>query len=321
MFSLFCSSAKYVHSPSTSSRSRRLQGKWAASFILWDRRDLGYTHLHSLFDIFADPLLQDQLGESWWHQAKLHSFLYRLTWCHNIGHLDSHYIWGLAKRDHKEKTLLTMLQSFKKTPSRAAHFLQPPKRNQCLPPAQKLSDGGRSLAGCSFLHGGGEGFLCTCCSGCACGGPGSGCEVRRDSYCQMSKSPCYWQGLQGINPFSAHGKRWTRACLTTQGQDNLLATVTSLSYSSPRCSGAGREIGDKSQRPAGKTHVPALLQGLCRWSWPSPQQRLCTQLAEVYTFRKYFFRMAGLLRWFMVSDFWTFTWKDKGGEGKKGETF
>lgn len=204
-----------------------------------------------------------------------------------------------------------MLQSFKKTPSRAAHFLQPPKRNQCLPPAQKLSDGGRSLAGCSFLRGGGEGFLCTCCSGCAYGGPGSRCEVRRDSYCQMSKSPCYWKGLQGT---------W-EALDTCMPDHPGTGQLAGHSHSSPRCSGAGREIGDRSQRPAGKTHVPTLLQGLCRWSWPSPQQRLCTQLAEVYTFRKYFFRMAGFLRWFMVSDFWTFTWKDKGGEGKKGEIF
>lgn len=69
----------------------------------------------------------------------------------------------------------------------------------------------------------------------------------------------------------------------------------------------------KSRRPAGKTHVPALLQGLCRRSWSSPQQRLCApswqqteivngkkaQGEEVYTLRKYLFQMAGLLRWFM----------------------
>lgn len=58
-----------------------------------------------------------------------------------------------------------------------------------LPPSQKLSECGRSLAGCTPLCSGGKSFLCICYSGCACGSPDNRCEGMRDTSFQMPLLP------------------------------------------------------------------------------------------------------------------------------------
>lgn len=115
---------------------------------------------------------------------------------------------------------------------------------------------------------------------------------------------------------------WTRARLPTQWWDSLLATLTSLSYISLPV--WGRE-GNRRWCSLGKTHIlPDVLQGPCRWSWCSPQQRLCLKghpAGRMYTLRKLLFQ---------TTVFWDGLWcltfehlheKTREGKENKGKHF
>lgn len=162
-----------------------------------------------------------------------------------------------------------------------------------------------------------------CCLGCACGGAGGRRELR-GSTSRCPRALPVVKSLKSSTPWVCMG-----GVLNTCTPAHLVMAQPAShphmpQIHQPSLSGAGREIGDESQRPVSKTHVPDLLQGSCRWPWCSPQQRLCLRghlAGRIHTLKKLFFQMTGLLRWFMVSDFWTYTWKDKGREGKQVKTF
>lgn len=221
------------------------------------------THTHILCltllpPVFPSPLSQNQLGDAWWHQAKLHS-LYKLTSHHNIGHLYSKHVVRPGKeRPYRKK--LAMLRSFKKTPSRAAHFLQPTDRNQCLPPAQKLSD-------FFFLDKLEEKVFYVLCTLF---------RVSLWRSCvqpfQMSHSPFCCQNLQVISPFRAHGKcvGLVHVCPTRAGQLASCSHILHLHQISLQ--------GEKQATRVRDLWARDMLQGLCRWSWSSPQQRFCLKV-------------------------------------------
>lgn len=184
----------------------------------------------------------------------------------------------------------------RKAPSRAARFLQPSEKTQCLPPARKPSDGGGSLAGCSSPRGG-EGFLRARGSGLVCGSLGTSCEVRRDTSLCSRALPI--AEVLGASAPAAHRGAVLGACVPARPRRGELASHGPLlSGIRPLGSGAGRGSAGGSQRPAGKTHVPALLRGLCRWPRCSPQQSPCLKVhpaGRKHAFGKYRFQMAGLL--------------------------
>lgn len=148
------------------------------------------------------------------------------------------------------------------------------------------------------------------CLECHCGGP-----VYNPSRCLIA--------LPVVKIFmssapSEHMGNVLDLCMSAQpGQDNLPAVVTSFTYIRSHCMEKNRPR--ESETCGQETCCRGCVGG------PGPAHSRgsvwrCTQLAEE-TLRKYSFQIASLLTWFVMSDFWTSTWKDKGGRGKEGETF
>lgn len=226
---LFYSSAKYVHPPSTKkcSKRRRFQGKnmllLLPSFIWLGLYTPVIPCLGPFPDALTDLLLQDQLGECWWHQPPF----YQNDQMPYHRPFSKPLCMGAGRKNMKESVL-------KKATKQTCSFPSSLKEEPVPFPCPKVFWWWWEPGWLIFSTWRVEGFLCTCCPWCACGRAGGRSELRgstsRCSRALPAARPWGHQSLQCAQDM-------VRTCARLPPGDGT--SLPFLSYISPPCLGQG----------------------------------------------------------------------------------
>lgn len=136
----------------------------------------------------------------------------------------------------------------------------------------------------------------------------------RGSTSRSSRAPSVAKALRSSIPSVC--MRHVHACPPGDGTGKFASHPHIPQLYQPSLSGAGGKQEMKARHLWVKD-----LQGPCRWSWC--HQRLCLRehpAGRIHTLRKLLFQITGLLRWFMVSDFFNIYMKRQ-GKGRKTKNF